>query len=222
MRIALANWRAISRGPYKLLHPLGIIKNPEMEQWIGWSIGLLCILQLLQGIRSTNYEVIGDEKTLNVQCDAQDAQGDTSIRDILDISGLTFDVADDLETLHFNGDIKVLVAVPSGPIAMQVDVFRWQRSQWLPTPLSLKRDSLCKSLRNPVEIWFPIFRQVPRAELICPPKKGHIYTLRNVTNHAFVNNMPHVDIAGDLKAVVRWSAGDLKTCAVFFFKVYAK
>ncbi|KAI8034475.1 hypothetical protein M5D96_012749 [Drosophila gunungcola] len=131
-------------------------------------------------------------------------------------------VADDLETLFFSGDIKVLIKVPSGPIAMQVDMFRWKRSQWLPTPLSLKRDSLCRALSNPTEIWYPVYRKVPKDQMICPPKKGHIYTLNNVSNHAFVNNMPRLDIAGDLKAVFQLSSGNLKTCAAVFFKVYAK
>ncbi|XP_052855865.1 uncharacterized protein LOC128264449 [Drosophila gunungcola] len=193
-----------------------------MEQWINWSIGLLCIMQLLQRSWSTNYELIVDEKTMDIHCDAEEDQGNTPISQILDISNITFKVADDLETLFFSGDIKVLIKVPSGPIAMQVDMFRWKRSQWLPTPLSLKRDSLCRALSNPTEIWYPVYRKVPKDQMICPPKKGHIYTLNNVSNHAFVNNMPRLDIAGDLKAVFQLSSGNLKTCAAVFFKVYAK
>ncbi|KAH8366487.1 hypothetical protein KR084_011105, partial [Drosophila pseudotakahashii] len=199
-----------------------VFESHEMELWFGGIIGLLCIMQLLQGSRSTNYEVIGDEKTMDIVCDAQEDKGNVPLRQILDISGLTFEVADDLETLYYNGDIKVLMDVPSGPIGMQVDVFRWERNEWMPTPLCLKRDSLCKSLTNPRELWYPIFRKIPKNEMICPPKKGHIYTLNNVSNHEFVRNMPRMDIAGDLKAVVHLSSGDLKTCAVFFFKVYVK
>nr|XP_016924127.1 uncharacterized protein LOC108005378 isoform X1 [Drosophila suzukii] len=193
-----------------------------MEHWIGGIVGLLCILQFIQGsrVKSTTYEVIGDEKTMDIVCEASEDKGNTPIREILDIGGLSFEVADDLETLFYRGDIKMLMDLPSGPIGMQVDVFRWERSQWLPTPLSLKRESLCKALINPWELWYPIFKNIPEIEMICPPGKGHIYTLNNVSNHEFIKNMPHVDIAGDLKAVVHLSAGDLKTCVVLFFKVF--
>ncbi|XP_016962520.3 uncharacterized protein LOC108032960 [Drosophila biarmipes] len=207
-------------GLYKLLQLPEIFQSHEMEHWIGGIIGMLCILQLLQGSRSTTYEVIGDEKTMDIICDAEEDKGNIPIRQVLDVSGLTFEVADDLETLYYNGDIKVLMDVPSGSIGMEVDVFRWERSQWLPTPLALKRDSLCNTLTNPRELWYPLFKNIPKEELICPPGKGHVYTLSNVSNHEFVRNMPLADIAGDLKAVVHLSSGDLKTCVVFFFKVY--
>ncbi|KAH8391575.1 hypothetical protein KR200_005646, partial [Drosophila serrata] len=169
----------------------------------------------------TNFEVIGDEKTMDIYCSAEEDQGDISFREYVDVSGLTFDVADDLETLFYNGDIKMLLDVPQGPITMQVDVFRWERSQWLPTPLSLKRDDFCQSLLSPYELWHPIVRNIPKEKLKCPPTKGHIYTLTNVSNHLFVKNMPNMDIAGDLKAVVHLSAGGHKTCAVVFVKIYA-
>lgn len=173
-------------------------------------------------------------------------------------------MAADLETLYFNGDIKVLIDVPNNPMAMEVDVFRWERSEWIPTTLAMKRDSFCMSLSNPMELWYPIFLKVPKEEMICPPKKGvssewmdfrrrklrfgktlrhtncilylvtnyleelhllsifqHVYRLANVSNHVFVRNMPYANIAGDAKAVVHLTSGDIKTCAVIFFKIYA-
>jgi len=109
---------------------------------------------------------------MDIVCEASEDKGNTPIREILDIGGLSFEVADDLETLFYRGDIKMLMDLPSGPIGMQVDVFRWERSQWLPTPLSLKRESLCKALINPWELWYPIFKNIPEIEMICPPGKG--------------------------------------------------
>lgn len=49
----------------------------------------------------------------------------------------------------------------------------------------------------------------------------HVYRLANVSNHVFVRNMPYANIAGDAKAVVHLTSGDIKTCAVIFFKIYA-
>ncbi|KAH8256707.1 hypothetical protein KR038_004686, partial [Drosophila bunnanda] len=170
---------------------------------------------------ATNFEIIGDEKTMDIFCNGEEDLGDISIREFVDVSGLTFDVADDLETLFYNGDIKILMDVPQGPITMEIDVFRWERSQWLPTPLSIKRNNFCQALLNPYELWHPVVRKIRKDQLTCPPKKGHIYTLTNVSNHLFVKNMPHVDITGDLKAVVHLSVGGHKTCGVVFFKVYA-
>ncbi|XP_017064487.1 uncharacterized protein LOC108103490 [Drosophila eugracilis] len=191
-----------------------------MKQWIGWIVGLLCILLVLKGSWSTTYEVIGDEKTLDIVCTAAEDKGNIPISKILDITNLTFDMAADMETLYFNGNIKVLMDVPSGPIAMEVDIFRWERNSWTPTQLALKRNDLCQSLTSPRELWYPIFRNIPKEELICPPNKGHIYTLKNVSNHEFVRNVPSADIAGDLKALVHLTTGNIKTCAVLFFKVY--
>ncbi|EDV46439.1 uncharacterized protein LOC6550046 [Drosophila erecta] len=194
-----------------------------MEQLHYWSciIGLLCILQTLRGTQGTTYEILGDDTTLNIVCSAAEDRGNTPIRQILDISSVSFDMAADLETLYFNGDIKVLKDVPNIPIGMQVDIFRRERSEWIPTPLAMKRDNLCQSLSNPMELWYPIFMKVPKEEFICPPTKGHVYSLANVSNHVFVRNMPRMDIAGDVKAVVHLTSGDMKTCAVLFFKIYA-
>ncbi|EDW46204.1 uncharacterized protein LOC6618010 [Drosophila sechellia] len=208
-------------GLYKLLQPSEIFKNHEMEQCIAWIFALLCILHSLRGTSSTTYEVLGDDKTLDIVCDASEDRGNTPIRQILDISGLTVDMAADLETLYFNGDIKVLIDVPNNPMEMEVDVFRWERSEWIPTTLAMKRNNFCKSLSNPMELWYPIFMKVPKEEMICPPKKGHVYRLANVSNHVFVRNMPRANIAGDAKAVVHLTSGDMKTCAVIFFKIYA-
>nr|XP_017024990.1 uncharacterized protein LOC108076586 [Drosophila kikkawai] len=181
----------------------------------------LCILALLAVSQSTNFEIFCDEKTMDIFCNAEEDQGDISFREFVDVSGLTFDVADDLETLFYNGNIKMLMDVPQGAITMEIDVFRWERSQWLPTPLSMKRDNFCQALVNPHELWHPIVKSIPKKQLKCPPTKGHIYTLTNVSNHLFVKNMPYVDITGDLKAVVHLGVGGHKTCAVVFFKVYA-
>ncbi|KAH8280759.1 hypothetical protein KR054_010251 [Drosophila jambulina] len=171
--------------------------------------------------QGTNFEIIGDEKTMDVYCNAEDDHGDVSFREYVDVSGLTFTVADDLETLLYNGDVKILKDLPPGPITMEIDVFRWQRSQWLPTLISLKRDNFCKALMNPRELWHSVVKTIPKEQLKCPPNKGHIYTVTNVSNHLFVKNMPFVDVVGDLKAVAHLGVGEHKTCAVVFFKVYA-
>ncbi|XP_043660242.1 uncharacterized protein LOC122624648 [Drosophila teissieri] len=220
MRISLANWRAISGGPYKLLQPLEICENHEMVQCIGWIIGLLCILQSLQGTQSTDYEILGDDSTLHIECSAAEDRGNIQIRQILDISTLTFNVAQDLQTLYFNGDVKVLMDLPKSPIGLQVDLFRWERSEWIPTPLALKRHNLCQALSNPLEVWYPIFMKIPKKEKVCPPIKGHVYSLVNVSNHGIVRNMPRMDVAGDVKALVHLTSGKLKTCAALFFKIY--
>ncbi|KAH8373245.1 hypothetical protein KR009_008459, partial [Drosophila setifemur] len=172
--------------------------------------------------QGTNYEVIGDERTMNLVCDDHDNQGNLPLRQMLDISDLHFDIAEDMETLYYSGNIKVLTDVPRGPITMDLDLFRWERSQWLPLSVSMKRNNFCLALKDPREIWFPIVNNIPKNQRQCPPKKGHIFTLTNFTNHIFVNNMPNVDIVGDLKAVVHIGAGGQKTCAVVYFKVYAK
>ncbi|XP_017055899.1 uncharacterized protein LOC108097874 [Drosophila ficusphila] len=196
------------------------LEHHEMEKWVSWRFGLLCGLQLLQGIRSLNYEIIVDEKTLKVQCDPQDDKGNIPFNQIFDVSNLTFDMADDLETLYFNGDVRVLIDLPKGPITMQADLFRWERGQWLQTPLAQKRNDLCKALNNPLEVWRPFVIKVPKSQRKCPPNKGHIYTLSNTTNHGFVPHMPRVDIAGDLKAVIHLSTGNIKTCTTVYLTVY--
>ncbi|EDX02546.1 uncharacterized protein LOC6525603 [Drosophila yakuba] len=192
-----------------------------MEQCIGWIIGLLCILQSLQGTQGMNYEVLGDDTTLNIKCNAAEDRGNTPMQQIIDISNLTFNMAKDLETLYFNGDIRVLMDLPNRPIVLQVDVFRWERSEWIPTPLALKRNNLCHALFDPLELWHLVFMKVPKKEKVCPPTKGHVYSLVNVSNHVFLRNLPRMDVAGDVKALVHLTSGDIKTCAALYFKIYA-
>ncbi|KAH8344880.1 hypothetical protein KR067_009780, partial [Drosophila pandora] len=171
--------------------------------------------------QSASYEIIADERTLNLVCDDQDNHGNTPLRQIIDISGLHFDVAEDMETIYYNGDIKMMGSLVRGaPITMEADVYRWERSQWLPTGLSIKRDNLCEAIKNPMEIWHPILMKIGINLNNCPPKKGSVFTFRNVSNHAFVRNMPFADIAGDLKAVVHLGNGGKNTCVVVYLKVY--
>ncbi|XP_020802165.1 uncharacterized protein LOC110179115 isoform X2 [Drosophila serrata] len=100
--------------------PEGICKRCDMELLARSLVGLgLWILALMAVSQGTNFEVIGDEKTMDIYCSAEEDQGDISFREFVDVSGLTFDVADDLETLFYNGDIKMLMDVPQGPITMQ-------------------------------------------------------------------------------------------------------
>lgn len=109
---------------------------------------------------------------MNLVCEDQDNRGNVPLRQIFDISGLHFDVADDLETLYYNGDIKMMGSLVQGPITMEADVYRWERSQWLPTGLSMKRDNLCEALKNPIEIWYPVLKKIGMNINACPPKKG--------------------------------------------------
>ncbi|KAH8283281.1 hypothetical protein KR018_004215, partial [Drosophila ironensis] len=172
-------------------------------------------------LQCSNYEIIVDERTLSLTCSDQDNRGNIPLSDLLDISGLHYEVTDDLETLLFSGDLKVMMDIPPrSPITMQMDVYRWQRSQWLPTGMSLKRENLCQALNDPREFWHSVIQSIPRSQRQCPPKKEHIYTLTNVSNHQFVSNMPSADIAGDLKAVVHFAAGSRMACASVFVKVY--
>ncbi|XP_022233517.2 uncharacterized protein LOC111081689 [Drosophila obscura] len=186
-----------------------------------WCSILLVLILRIGGCTPVNYEIIGDEKTMAIECDGMDNEGDIQVRQILDMSDVRFVIADDLETLYYSGDIKVLMDIPQSPITLQMDVFRWVRSEWLPTPFSIKRDDFCKALLDPWEFWHPVVRELPKSQLNCPPNKSHVYSLRNISNHLFVNNMPSVDIAGDLKAVVHLSTDQHKTCMVVFVKVYA-
>ncbi|XP_017137185.2 uncharacterized protein LOC108152395 [Drosophila miranda] len=193
-----------------------------MEQLpqVKWYISLLVILRIAICI-SVNYEIIGDEKTMAIECNGMENEGNIQVRQILDISDVHFVIADDLETLYYSGDIKVLMDIPHTPITLQLDVFRWVRSEWLPIPLSIKRDDFCQALLDPWELWHPVVREIPKSQLKCPPNKSHVYSLRNISNHLFVNNMQSVDIVGDLKAVVHLSTDQYKTCMVVFVKVYA-
>ncbi|KAH8336184.1 hypothetical protein KR074_009932, partial [Drosophila pseudoananassae] len=170
--------------------------------------------------QSTSYEIIGDERTMNFICDDQDNHGNVPLGKILDPSGVHFEVADDMETLYYTGDVKMLDNLVRGPITMEADLYRWERSQWLPTGVSLRRDNFCEALKNPRELWFPLLKKMGINVNFCPPKKGTSYTLTNVSNHVFVQNMPFADVAGDLKAVVHFGNGGRKTCLVIYLKVY--
>ncbi|XP_068141472.1 uncharacterized protein [Drosophila tropicalis] len=184
-----------------------------------FSVSLGLILGLAS-IVCTKYEIIGDEKSLLATCDPSEDMGNLAMKDIVDLSDLSFTLAEDMETVYVSGDIKVLLHIPNAPIKMEVDVFRLERGRWMPTIISIKRDSLCESLRDPREFWHFYLMQISKGHLKCPPDQGDIYTLNNLTNHIVVKNLPRWDIEGDLKALVHFSIDQHKTCVAVYSKVY--
>ncbi|KAH8276735.1 hypothetical protein KR044_002705, partial [Drosophila immigrans] len=182
-----------------------------------WLLTNICLFPL----QSTNYDIVLDDKSLVMPCSKEDDRGSNmAISDILDVSNLKLILDEDIETLYMSADIAMKVQLPKAPIKLEVDVFRWQRSQWVPTIIALKRDDFCKTLADPFEIWhIYVVTQIPKDQRVCPPKQGHVYHMRNITNRMVVKNLPRFDIEGDLKSVLHFSVGHMKICALAFVQI---
>ncbi|KAH8398033.1 hypothetical protein KR222_010557, partial [Zaprionus bogoriensis] len=168
-------------------------------------------------VKSVNYVVTVDERMFGARCEDGDNKGTTDIDDLVDVSQLKVLYDDDFETVHASGNVIIKRDLPKEPIKMEIKVYKWNRRGWEETALLLKRNNFCKSLRDPFEAWYSyIMIHIPREQRICPPEQGHTYTLYNLTNRVFVRNVPRFDIEGDLKIVMNFAAGDLKTCLLLF------
>ncbi|KAH8387659.1 hypothetical protein KR093_008541 [Drosophila rubida] len=175
---------------------------------------------LALALQATNYDIVADDKTLVMPCSKAEDKSNMAISDFLDVSNLQLVLDKDFETLYISLDAAFKVQLPKAPIQMQVDVLRWERGQWVPTVIALKRDDVCKSLADPFEIWHPyIVTHIPKAQRVCPPKQGHVYRLRNITNRMELKSFPRWDIEGDLKAVLHFTVGHMKACALVFVTV---
>lgn len=116
--------------------------------------------------------MFGNEKMLTTTCEGEDNKDNVEISELVDFSQLNFVFEDDYETIHASGKIVVKKDLPP-LISMHIEIYRWTRDEWVLTPISLKRDDFCKSLRNPFEPWHLfIVNQIPKEERICPPKAG--------------------------------------------------
>ncbi|EDW86511.2 uncharacterized protein Dwil_GK14631 [Drosophila willistoni] len=177
----------------------------------------------LASIGCTVYEIIGDEKSLLATCDPSEDMGNLAMNDIVDLSDLSFTLDEDMETVYVSGDVKVLLDIPhNAPIKMEVEVFRLERGTWMPTIITIKRNNLCESLKDPREFWHVYLMQISKGQIKCPPDQGDIYTLNNLTNHLIIKNLPRWDIEGDLKAIVHFSIDKHKSCTAVYSKVYVK
>ncbi|XP_034482959.1 uncharacterized protein LOC117788326 [Drosophila innubila] len=178
------------------------------------------LLSLLLPVESTDYDVVVNEKTWSSSCDSEEDEGNTPLSELVNISDLTFVLDKDFETLYISGDITVKLQIPKTPIEMEVNVKHWERSHWEPTIISLKRDDFCKSMEDPFEVWHTyVVTQIPKDQRTCPPELEHVYSLRNFTNRVRLEKMPHWDVEGDLKAVVHFTVGKLKTCIPVYFTI---
>ncbi|KAM8720597.1 hypothetical protein ACLKA7_006609 [Drosophila subpalustris] len=178
------------------------------------------LLSLLLLAESTDYDIVVDEKMWMSACNSEDDEGNTPISDVMDVSDLSFVLDDDYETLYISGDITVKLERPVTPIKIEVNVKHWERSQWVPTIISIKRDDFCKSLEDPFEFWYTfIATQIPKEERPCPPDLGQVYSMRNVTNRMRAEKMPNWDVEGELKAVMHFTIGKLKTCVLVYFTI---
>lgn len=120
--------------------------------------------------QSVNYEVIGNEMLLLTTCEGEENNMDIS--ELVDFSQLNFVFEEDYETIHASGKIVMKVDLPP-LISVHIEIYRMTRDEWVTTPISLRRDDFCKSLKNPFEPWhFFIVSQIPKEERICPPKAG--------------------------------------------------
>ncbi|ALC48272.1 CG13002 [Drosophila busckii] len=184
---------------------------------------LLAAVLLLQRVQSANFDIILDERGLLSDCSPEDDAGNLRMHEFLDISRLSTEFDEDLETMYFNGDVIVRrdLAALQEPVKLQLAVYRRQRSAWQPTLVSIKRDDFCKSMHNPFEFWYIyIATRLTAAERECPPKLGHVYQLRNISNRMYIGNIPDFDIDGDLKCVVHFTQGPYKTCMSIYLTVY--
>ncbi|XP_064555980.1 uncharacterized protein LOC135440631 [Drosophila montana] len=174
---------------------------------------------LLHGAETADYNVFLDEQLIQESCGSTEGKGNMALSELVE-TRLTTVLDSDYETLYISGDIIVKQALPHVPIKFEVDVSRWERGQWVPTFVTLKRDDFCKSLKDPFELWHLYYiTQIPRQQRTCPPHQGQVYSFTNVSNRMLVENMPRWDIVGNLRAVVHFSAGDMKTCLLIYCTV---
>ncbi|XP_030378905.1 ERI1 exoribonuclease 2 [Scaptodrosophila lebanonensis] len=155
---------------------------------------LVLLCSLCGSGKTADYDIIADDKTFLENCYGKDNKDYLSLLDIIDISGLQYTVADDLETIYVNGNIVFKLSIPDEPIKIHVEVWRWDRGVWKPTLYSMNRPNLCQAIRNPLELWHSIIRKISDKQLVCPPQKDGIYTFRNLTNRLELNNVPRWDV----------------------------
>ncbi|EDV92145.1 uncharacterized protein LOC6565721 [Drosophila grimshawi] len=180
---------------------------------------LLLLLMPLRGANSATYGVTFDERIFQ-SCSRNEDKGNVPISDLVDTSEVTIVLENDYETFHFSGDIIIKKQLPNVPIKVHVEIYHLDRGEWVPTVAALKRDDFCKSLKDRIEPWHLYYiSQIPKDQRTCPPHIGQVYKLRNVTNRMTVKHMPYWNVDGDLKAVMHFSAGDIKICAVMYFTV---
>ncbi|XP_032295889.1 uncharacterized protein [Drosophila virilis] len=174
---------------------------------------------LQHGAETANYNVFLDEQLIQESCDSTDDKGNVALSELVE-THLTTVLDNDYETLYISGDIIIKRALPRSPIKFEVDVSRWERGQWVPTFVTLKRDNFCKSLKDPFEVWHLYYiTQISKQQRTCPPQQGQVYSFTNVSNRMVVRNLPRWDIEGNLKAVLHLSAGNMKTCILIYCTV---
>jgi hypothetical protein len=69
--------------------------------------------------------------------------------------------------VFINGSIKALKDI-KGTLPTHIFAERFERSQWIVMYYDTKRPSLCKSLKDPVEIWYESVKDLKS----CPLKPG--------------------------------------------------
>ncbi|XP_017963004.2 uncharacterized protein LOC108655736 [Drosophila navojoa] len=174
---------------------------------------IVCLLLALLPLRAelATYDVFLDEDIFQESCDPREDRGNVALSELLE-NNLTSVLIDD--TSYITGEFIVKAQLPPGRIKLEADIRRQERGRWVPTFISIKRDDFCKALFDPFELWhFFIITNVPRSQRICPPKKGHVYTFRNISNRMHLENMPRWNILGNVKVVMHLSVGNLTTCA---------
>jgi hypothetical protein len=93
----------------------------------------------------SKYGIIMDEKVEN--CASPDEDGN-----IFDLSNFEFIAESDMD-VFINGSMKILRKIED-KADYRIYAERFERGEWLTTAVNMKRESFCKSFRDPTEIWY--------------------------------------------------------------------
>uniref|UniRef100_A0A1I8Q860 MD-2-related lipid-recognition domain-containing protein n=1 Tax=Stomoxys calcitrans TaxID=35570 RepID=A0A1I8Q860_STOCA len=106
-------------------------------------------------------------------------------------------------------------------LQFKAEIYKWQRGSWVNTIFSLYRPDLCASLFKPTEIWYSFIVQLPKEDRKCPPEKGHVYYLKNLSNRMEVYNLRIAgDYSGKYKSIMHYTFDNTTLCVSFEFNAW--
>jgi hypothetical protein len=93
----------------------------------------------------SKYGIVMDEKIENCASPEEDAK-------VLDLSNFEFIAETDMD-VFINGSIKIMRKIED-KVDHRIYAEKFERGQWLMSAVNIKRESFCKSFRDPAEIWY--------------------------------------------------------------------